>query len=66
MLKIMSRILAAIAIIGYVHVGYRTLPMLWEQVGGLITISVGLSLTMMIIIFLHDVLFGRSIFEVRK
>jgi len=62
-MKLLTRIFAGIAIVGYGYTAYRSAPLLWQHEGALTTICVLLAISMMMVIFAHDVLFGRSIFK---
>lgn len=61
-MHLLYRTIAAIAVAGYGYTGYLVVPIVWVQVSPMIAVCVSLSLIMSILIFLHDVLFGRSIF----
>ena len=64
-MRLLYRAFGAVAIIGYAYTGYRAVPVLWDHAGATVAVCVGLSLLITIVIFLHDVLFGRSIFTGR-
>ncbi len=65
-MKIFSRVFAAVAVVGYGYAGFRAAPIIWDQVGPTVAICVVLSIILTMLIFLHDALFGRSIFDGRR